>query len=110
MLGFLAARAIPGVEAVTLPGPTPGCYARSIRIGKTAGSLLVEPGSGHALRATIRCTRLSALPVIIARLRRVFDLAADPVAIAADPGAEDRRSVVQGKLGAAWVDLGGRRI
>jgi len=38
---------------------------------------------GNALRATIRFAKLSALPAIIARLRRVFDLAADPVAIAA---------------------------
>jgi AraC family transcriptional regulator, regulatory protein of adaptative response / DNA-3-methyladenine glycosylase II len=35
------------------------------------------------LRATVRFPRLSALPTIIARLRRVFDLGADPLAIAA---------------------------
>ena len=35
----------------------------------------------HALRVAIRFSRLSALPTIIARVRRVFDLAADPQAV-----------------------------
>ena len=35
------------------------------------------------MRATVRFPKLSALPTIIARLRRVFDLGADPLAIAA---------------------------
>src|SRR5208282_2485308 len=43
----------------------------------------VEPATGNALRASVRFPKLSALPAIIARLRRVFDLAADPLAIAA---------------------------
>jgi AraC family transcriptional regulator of adaptative response / DNA-3-methyladenine glycosylase II len=46
----------------------------------------IEPATGerhaNALRATVRFPTLSALPAIIARLRRVFDLAADPLAIA----------------------------
>src|SRR6185437_10324531 len=37
----------------------------------------------NALRATVRFPKLSSLPPIIARLRRVFDLGADPAAIAA---------------------------
>ena len=45
--------------------------------------MTVRPTSGNALRANIRTTKLSILPRIIARLRRVFDLAADPLAIAA---------------------------
>jgi AraC family transcriptional regulator of adaptative response / DNA-3-methyladenine glycosylase II len=43
----------------------------------------VRPAGGHALRATVRFPKLSSLPTIIARLRRVFDLAADPAPIAA---------------------------
>jgi AraC family transcriptional regulator of adaptative response / DNA-3-methyladenine glycosylase II len=43
----------------------------------------VEPADGNTLRATVRFPKLSALPAIIARLRRVFDLGADPLAIAA---------------------------
>ncbi len=47
------------------------------------GTVAVEPADGNALRATVRFPKLAALPAIIARLRRVFDLGADPLAIAA---------------------------
>lgn len=73
---FLKARAIPGVEVVSSDR-----YARTIEIGGVHGVVAVEPASGNALRIAIRFPRLSALPAIIARLRRVFDLAADPRAI-----------------------------
>lgn len=76
MLSFLAARAIPGVESVT-----DGRYARSIAPGGTRGVLIVEQGKGDFLLATVNLPRLDALPAVIARVRRVFDLAADPVAI-----------------------------
>jgi AraC family transcriptional regulator of adaptative response / DNA-3-methyladenine glycosylase II len=78
MLSFLGRRAIPGVEIVS--GHT---YARTIEIDGSHGIVSVEPGDDHALRIHVRCPRLVALPSIIARVRRVFDLAADPVAIAA---------------------------
>jgi AraC family transcriptional regulator, regulatory protein of adaptative response / DNA-3-methyladenine glycosylase II len=78
MLAFLRARAIPGVEVVTGDG-----YARTIEIGGAHGAVAVRPTQGHALRATIQFPQLSALPVIVARLRRVFDLAADPEVIGA---------------------------
>lgn len=76
MLAFLSARAIPGVEAVE-----GGRYRRSIEIDGQCGSISVEAGTGNALAATIRLPTLTALPAIIARIRRVFDLAADPLAI-----------------------------
>jgi AraC family transcriptional regulator of adaptative response / DNA-3-methyladenine glycosylase II len=76
MVGFLEARAIPGVEVVSNDR-----YARTIEIEGVHGVLAVEPASGHALRVAIRFSRLSALPTIIARVRRVFDLAADPHAV-----------------------------
>jgi AraC family transcriptional regulator of adaptative response / DNA-3-methyladenine glycosylase II len=78
MLGFLKMRAIPGIERVE-----DGIYSRSIEIGGKQGVVSVCPAEGNALRATIRFPLLSALPVIIARLRRVFDLAADPLRISA---------------------------
>jgi AraC family transcriptional regulator, regulatory protein of adaptative response / DNA-3-methyladenine glycosylase II len=78
MLGFLAARAIPGVERVA-----DGRYSRTIALDGAAGTICVELGNRDSLRATIRFPRLSSLPAIIARIRRVFDLAADPVAIGA---------------------------
>jgi AraC family transcriptional regulator of adaptative response / DNA-3-methyladenine glycosylase II len=77
-LQFLRQRAIPGVESIR-----DGSYARTIELDDLQGTVSVRPGEGHALRATIRFPKLSALPTIIARLRRVFDLAADPVAISA---------------------------
>jgi len=76
MIDFLRVRAITGMEVVT-----PGSYSRTIQIGDDQGSVCVRPTDGDALRATVRFPRLSALPVIIARLRRVFDLSADPLAI-----------------------------
>jgi AraC family transcriptional regulator of adaptative response / DNA-3-methyladenine glycosylase II len=77
-LSFLAARAIPGVETVSKRG-----YARTIQIDGLHGIVVVRPPEGNALPVTIRFPRLSALPAIIARLRRLFDLAADPEAISA---------------------------
>nr|WP_269434385.1 AlkA N-terminal domain-containing protein [Vineibacter terrae] len=78
MLTFLAARAIPGVEVVS--GDR---YARTIAIGDGKGTLMVEPTANARVKATVRFPHLRALPTIIARVRRVFDLAADPVAIGA---------------------------
>jgi len=78
MLAFLALRAIPGVEAVS-----GRAYARSIALAGHHGIISVEPGEGASAKATIRFPRVDALPAIIARIRRVFDLSADPVAIGA---------------------------
>jgi AraC family transcriptional regulator, regulatory protein of adaptative response / DNA-3-methyladenine glycosylase II len=78
MLAFLRQRAIPGIEHVT-----GGVYARSVQLDGVQGTVAVQCADGNALRATVRFPKLSALPSIIARLRRVFDLAADPIAIAA---------------------------
>jgi AraC family transcriptional regulator of adaptative response / DNA-3-methyladenine glycosylase II len=76
LLTFLHARTIPGVEAVS-----GGRYMRTISLSDAAGAIVVEPDKGTRLAVTIRFPELRALPVIIARVRRVFDLAADPVAI-----------------------------
>jgi AraC family transcriptional regulator of adaptative response / DNA-3-methyladenine glycosylase II len=78
MTSFLKARAIPGVEVVSSDR-----YARTIEIDGAHGLVAVEPAPGNALRVAIQFSRLSALPTIVARVRRVFDLAADPHAICA---------------------------
>lgn len=78
MLDFLRLRAIPGIERVD--GDR---YARSISLDGMQGTISVQPGAGNALQATVRVSRLDALPAIIARLRRVFDLGSDPLALAA---------------------------
>ncbi len=77
MLQFLATRALPGVETVT-----PDSYARVIEIGKHVGSIEVtQVPEQAALRVLVTFPRLDALPTIIARTRRLFDLGAEPVAI-----------------------------
>jgi AraC family transcriptional regulator of adaptative response / DNA-3-methyladenine glycosylase II len=78
MLRFMHLHAIPGVESIAEDS-----YSRTIEFDGAQGIASVQPTYGNALRATIRFPRLSALPAIIARLRRVFDLAADPIAISA---------------------------
>jgi AraC family transcriptional regulator of adaptative response / DNA-3-methyladenine glycosylase II len=78
MFSFLARRALPGVDEVTA-----GAYVRTFSLDGDQGSVRVGPGDGPFARATIRFPRLAALPAIIARIRRVFDLAADPLAIGA---------------------------
>ena len=78
IVSFLRARAIPGIEAISS-----GRYARTIAIGDARGVLVVEPAEENCLRATVRFANLKNLPPIIARVRRVFDLAADPLAIGA---------------------------
>src|SRR5208282_1320230 len=45
------------------------------------GVIRVEPAAKSRLAISVRFPKISALPAIIARVRRVFDLAADPVAI-----------------------------
>ncbi len=76
MLEFLRQRAIPGLESVA-----DDCYSRAVLLEGAQGSICVRRGEGNALHAGIRVSRLSVVPGILARLRRVFDLAADPLAI-----------------------------
>ncbi len=78
ILSFLRLRAIPGVESVSAHS-----YARTIALHGVCGMVVVEQGNGHTLRASISCAQLSLLPTIISRMRRLFDVAADPHAIAA---------------------------
>ncbi|HEY5107824.1 MAG TPA: AlkA N-terminal domain-containing protein [Caulobacteraceae bacterium] len=77
MLEFLAGRAIPGLEVVA-----GGSYSRVVEIGGAVGEITVgDAPARSALRVDVRFPSLAALPAIIARVRRVFDLAADPTAI-----------------------------
>jgi AraC family transcriptional regulator of adaptative response / DNA-3-methyladenine glycosylase II len=94
MVAFLEARAIPGVEVVSNDR-----YARTIEIEGVNGLVAVEPAAGHALRVAIRFPRLSALPTIIARVRRVFDLAADPQAVNAVLGQQVTVAAAAGLAG-----------
>lgn len=77
MLGFLAARAIPGVEAVE-----PGSYRRSISRDGNQGYFEVSLDEGKdALAVRVQFGDPRALFFIIERIRAMFDLNADWAAI-----------------------------
>ena len=84
MLDFLAMRSIPGVERVE--GDR---YARTIELDGAVGTINVARASrADQLVATVKFPRADARPEIRARLRRIFDLDADPAAITARLGAD----------------------
>jgi AraC family transcriptional regulator, regulatory protein of adaptative response / DNA-3-methyladenine glycosylase II len=76
-LGFLAARAIPGVEQVTEDR-----YARSVQTAAGPGiiELIPRPGQGHVLLRA-RLSGLGAVNPVVGRARRLLDADADPAAI-----------------------------
>ncbi len=78
VLRFLSARAVPGLEAAAH-----GRYRRSLRIGEQQALVQIEPVRGeHHLLARIRLADATLLLQVVERLRRLFDLDADPEAIA----------------------------
>lgn len=83
-IGFLAARATPGVEAVDADR-----YQRTIAISGKTGSIAVSPADdGPALIVEVRFADPRALLTIVERVRRMFDLSADPEAIAGELSAD----------------------
>jgi len=85
MLAFLRGRAIDGVER--LDGER---YVRSVAHDGAVGTVeIVHLPARESLAATIRFPRARALPAILARVRRVFDLGADVATIGAHL-AQDR--------------------
>ena len=80
VIDFLAARATPGVEAVEHDR-----YQRTIAIGGKAGSIAVSPAEDKsALLLEVRFPDPRALLTIVERVRRMFDIGADPSVIAAE--------------------------
>ncbi len=79
MLGFLAGRAIPGVEVVAAEQ---GEYRRAISVDGASGSVAIRlAADGSHLVAAIDASRIAALPAVVGRIRRLFDLDADAAAI-----------------------------
>lgn len=101
LLGFLAARALPGVELVS-----DGTYHRGMRLPHGTGTVALTPRDGY-VAATLHLADLRDLAPAVNRCRRLLDLDADPVAvddtlaadralaadIAATPGVRVPRSV-----------------
>jgi AraC family transcriptional regulator of adaptative response / DNA-3-methyladenine glycosylase II len=80
ILDFLAARAIPGVENVTSEE-----YRRTISLDSRAGTIAVRPAhhnKGNHLELQIRFPDPAVLFRIVERARGIFDVGADPAAIA----------------------------
>ncbi|MBW2415452.1 MAG: DNA-3-methyladenine glycosylase 2 family protein [Deltaproteobacteria bacterium] len=104
LLDFLALRAIPGVEVVS-----EGRYTRSVEIGAARGTIRVEGPSERqdCLVASIRLDASAPLIEVAERLRRVFDLGADPGEIArhlrSDPELARRLDASPGvRVPGAW--------
>jgi AraC family transcriptional regulator of adaptative response / DNA-3-methyladenine glycosylase II len=86
VVGFFARHAVPGLESVS-----PGCYRRNITTAGVPGSIAVSPVSGkNALRLELQLADHSQLMPVVARVRRMFDLDANPAAIRQALG-QDRR-------------------
>jgi AraC family transcriptional regulator, regulatory protein of adaptative response / DNA-3-methyladenine glycosylase II len=83
VLSFLAARAIPGVESVE-----GSHYRRTISIGGQRGAIDVFPDAGSAIGLEVRFPDPRALLAIVERVRRLFDLGADPAVITVPLGAD----------------------
>jgi AraC family transcriptional regulator of adaptative response / DNA-3-methyladenine glycosylase II len=86
LLGFLADRALPGVECVT-----GSSYLRTAALGKHRGWLRVEPEDGRdALGVELSMSLVPVLPPLLARLRNLFDLTARPDVIVSHLGGDAR--------------------
>jgi AraC family transcriptional regulator of adaptative response / DNA-3-methyladenine glycosylase II len=73
LLGFLAARAVPGVEVVDAAG-----YRRTVAVGDHAGWIDVRKDGDRAVRVRVARALTGRLPAIAARVRALLDLDARP--------------------------------
>jgi AraC family transcriptional regulator of adaptative response / DNA-3-methyladenine glycosylase II len=84
LLSFLAGRAIPGVERVSQ-----GAYHRGVTLGGRSGWLSVRRDpKRNALRASVSLSLAPVLTAVVARLRALFDLDAQPSVIAEHLGRD----------------------
>lgn len=78
LINFLKPRATPGVEVVE-----PQCYRRTIEIDGQPGEIAVGPDNAEPrLRVEVKLTNHEHLLRVNERVRRIFDLGADPLQIA----------------------------
>jgi AraC family transcriptional regulator of adaptative response / DNA-3-methyladenine glycosylase II len=84
LLDYLARRAIPGVEEVA-----DGAFRRSVAFERASGVIEVRPDPGaHQLQLHVPAALVPHVGAIAARVRRLFDLDADPAPIAAQLGRD----------------------
>jgi AraC family transcriptional regulator of adaptative response / DNA-3-methyladenine glycosylase II len=86
LVGFLRLRATPGVEQVE------GCaYQRTISIGGVIGIIDVRPDHTEPVLAVrIELPSYQYLMKVVERVRRIFDLGADPLRIADDLSSDQK--------------------
>lgn len=91
LIAFLGARAIPGVEAVI-----DSSYRRTVVVNGSTGIIEMRPVAGKShLLLRVQLTRPQKLLRIVERVRRLFDLGADPLQISEHLGTDTRlREVV----------------
>jgi AraC family transcriptional regulator of adaptative response / DNA-3-methyladenine glycosylase II len=78
LLEFLSRRLYAGAEAIT-----DGAYLRTVRIGSRTGWLRVmQSPRRHALSVQLAPELGRAIPAVLSRVRRLFDLGAEPQRIA----------------------------
>jgi AraC family transcriptional regulator of adaptative response / DNA-3-methyladenine glycosylase II len=86
LIRFLKRRATPGTEVIE-----DDCYRRTIEINGQAGEIEVSPEpDGPFLRARVTLPSYEQLMPVVERVRRIFDLGADPLQIT-DHLAQDSR-------------------
>ncbi len=92
-LGWLAVRAVAGLESVRCAAPVAGAragagtsagaveeYSRALRLDAGAAVVTLRPAPG-GVALTARLEHLEDLPALLARVRRLLDLDADPDAV-----------------------------
>lgn len=89
LFDFLALRAVPGVEEVVTEGGT-RCYRRTLALPGGPGVVEVDEPTGPQgwLDCRLRLTALRDLTTAVQRTRALFDLDADPEAVARVLGAD----------------------
>lgn len=83
LLIYLDARAIPGVESVEN-----AIYRRSIEVDGKPGIIEAMKTDGPYIKVRMQLPEMARLAQVIDRIRRLFDLNADPIRIAEDLGTD----------------------
>jgi AraC family transcriptional regulator of adaptative response / DNA-3-methyladenine glycosylase II len=76
LLRFFAGHAVPGLEIAD-----DSSFERAVRLPHGVATVKIELDGTHGVRCTARLTNVSDLATIVARVRRLFDLDADSIAI-----------------------------
>jgi len=90
LIAFLRPRAIPGVELVTEDS-----YQRTIEVGGVPGILTVRPDPARSrLIVHLQTANYQGLTQTVERVRRIFDLSADPIQIASHLSSDPKLRVL----------------